>query len=553
MRKTYFIALALVCATQLADAQTPLPKFSINGGARAVYFADRLALNGDTTTLPRENSGHVLADLGVSVRPNSATEVLAMVRIRNDYGGFWGSGVSFDVRQLTVKGLIQNRFKYTVGDMDYALTPYTMFRTAPLLELLNGMPALQTIQQNMPGNDVFMNSNGSWRTQGASLDFGLQFRNGPSSLNNSLFAMRLRPGFGGAATEQWAYGGRSELKWNEFPLRLGGTVVAVRDMPGSSAQTDLYQSVVMSTDGDFGNGLLRLHWEAGTSMARFADTAQTEKSDFFYALKLHVGKSWQLGYREVGPDFFSPAAQSTAYNPAGIPRSFRTIGNDRSLRAASIYDYTREAGLYRTAWSTSLGNDQSDYLLLDPFGEATPNRRGFTLAWQPAPLLKGLTLGVKTDLFSEIRGSGTTALTRFSRAEINLSYVFRKSDIKVMYRDQRSWRKSTNTEVPDLNVQQPWWSVNIGHQFSEAFRFDASLLQVQSRGFAFDAVRNAQNEIIDYTGRNLDYSELLPVVAVSYKAFGKTTLQLGLMASTIADTGNSLNIRSGFLAYFIQF
>jgi hypothetical protein len=118
-----------------------------------------------------------------------------------------------------------------------------------------------------------MNSNGSWRTQGASLDFGLQFRNGPSSLNNSLFAMRLRPGFGGAATEQWAYGGRSELKWNEFPLRLGGTVVAVRDMPGSSAQTDLYQSVVMSTDGDFGNGLLRLHWEAGTSMARFADTA----------------------------------------------------------------------------------------------------------------------------------------------------------------------------------------------------------------------------------------------------------------------------------------
>lgn len=553
MKKSYFIALALFVSSQYVDAQAPLPKFSIHGGARAVYFADRLALNGDTTTLPRENSGHVLADLGVSVRPNTATEVLAMVRIRNDYGGFWGSGVSFDVRQLTVKGLIQNRFKYTVGDMDYALTPYTMFRTAPLLELLNGMPALQTLQQNMPGNDVFMNANGSWRTQGASLDFGLQFRNGPSSLNNSLFAMRLRPGFGGAATEQWAYGGRTELKWQDFPLRIGGTLVAVRDMPGSSAQTNLYQSTVMSTDGDFGNGLLRLHWEAGTSMARFADTAQTEKTDFFYALKLHIGKNWQVAYREVGPDFFSPAAQTTAYNPTSVPRSFRTVGNDRALRAASIYDFSREAGLYRTAWSTTLGNDQSDYLLLDPFGEATPNRRGLTAAWQKDEILQGLSVGVKADLFSEIRGSGTSELTRFSRAELNLTYVFRNSDLKLMYRDQRSWRQSTNAEVPDLSVNQPWWSVNVGHQFSDAFRLDASLLQVQSRGFVFDAVRNAQNEIIDFNGRTLDYSELLPVVAVSYKAFGKSTLQLGLMASNISESGNNMNIRSGFLAYFIQF
>lgn len=551
MKKTLFIVFTLFCANVVA--QNPLPKFSINGGARAVYFADKLSIPGDTTTSPRENSGHVMADLGVNVRPNAATEVQAMVRIRNDYGGFWGSGVSFDVRQLTVKGLIQNRFKYTVGDMDYALTPYTMFRTAPLLEVLNGMPALQLFQQQMPGYDVFMNQNGSWRTQGASLDFGFLFRNGPSRLSNSLFAMRLRPGFGGAATEQWAYGGRSELHWNTTPLRLAGTLVAVRDMPGSSAQTNLYQSSVLTTDGDFGNGLLRLHWEAGTSLTRFADTGSTEKSDFFYTLRLKVGKSWQLSYREVGPDFFSAAAQSTAYNPVGIPRSFRTIGNDRQLRTASIYDFSREAGLYRAGWNTSLGTDQSNYILLDPFGEATPNRRGVSLAWQPETGLKGLRMTVRGDFFSEIRGSGTSELTRFSRAELLLEYAFRKWDAKAMYRDQRTWRANTNAEVPDFSVQQPWWSINIGHQFSDAFRFDASLLQVQSTGFTFEAVRNAQNEIIDYSGSAIDYSELLPVAAVSYKAFGKSTLQLGIMASAINQGGTELNLRSGFLAYFIQF
>jgi hypothetical protein len=40
--------------------------------------------------------------------------------------------------------------------------------------------------------------------------------------------------------------------------------------------------------------------------------------------------------------------------------------------------------LYRAAWSTTLGDDQSNYLLLDPFGEATPNRRGVTIGWQHA-------------------------------------------------------------------------------------------------------------------------------------------------------------------------
>jgi hypothetical protein len=223
------------------------------------------------------------------------------------------------------------------------------------------------------------------------------------------------------------------------------------------------------------------------------------------------------------------------------------------LRDASIYDFTREAGLYRTSWNTTLGNDQSNYLLLDPFGEATPNRRGVSLGWEEKELLSGLSIGIKADLFSEIRGSGTNSLTRFSRAELNLIYVYRNTVLKAMYRDQRSWRNSDNAEVPDLNVNQPWWSVNVGHQFTDELRLDISVLQVQSRGFAFDAVRNAENEIIDFNGRALDYRETLPVAALSYKAFGKSTLQLGMMASDIAASGNRLHIRSGFLAYFIQF
>jgi hypothetical protein len=476
-----------------------------------------------------------------------------MVRIRNDYGGFWGSGVSFDIRQLTVKGLIQNRFKYTVGDMDYALTPYTMFRAAPVLELFNGVQAMQTIQQNMPGYDVFMNNNGTWRTQGAALDFGLLFKKGPQKMSNSLFAMRLRPGFGGAATEQWAFGGRTELIWGDFPLRVGGTLVSVNDLGGTSASTDLYRNTVLATDGSLGNGLLRLNWELGNSRSQFADTGNTVKNDYFYTVGLKIGKQWQVRYAEVGPDYFNPAAQTTAYNPAGIPRSFRAVGNERALRTASLYDFAREAGLYRAAWSTTLGDDQSNYLLLDPFGEATPNRRGVTIGWQPGALVKGLSLSTRLQWFSEIRGSGTTNLTQFTRAEVTAGYALRKFDAKLMYRYQNAFRPSDNAEVPALNVQMPWLSANLGYQLNKDLRFDAGLIQVQNRGTGFNAERNAQNEIVFYNEVKYDYVETLPVLSVSYKVFGKSTLQAGMLLSNVREAGIQMNIRSGFLAYFIQF
>ena len=552
MKKLLYLPLLL--ASQLLLAQSPPPKYAINGGARAVYFADRFNQTGDTTTLPRENSGHVLADLGVNVRPNAATEIQAMVRIRNDYGGFWGSGVSFDIRQLQVKGLIQNKFRYTLGDMDYALTPFTMHRTAPLLEATTHLPALALFQQQMAGYDVFMNPDGTWRTQGGSLDFNFLFRKGPERMKNSLFAMRLRPSFGGAATEQWSFGGRTEFLWKTFPLRIGGTAVSIRDLAGTSADTSLYASNVFTTDGGLGNGFLQLSWETGIGNATFRDAAATQKSDYFYTLGLQLGKSLRFNFREVGPDFFSPAAQTTAYNPIGTPQSFRLIGNDRAIRQASIYDFTREAGLYRSTWNSTLGNDQSTYLLLDPFGEATPNRRGVSASWQPKVSgLEALSVQLKVDRFSEIRGSGTSILTQFARAELTATYTLKNWVFSGMYRDQRAWRTSDNAEVPDLQLQQPWLSLNVGRQFSDNLRLDAGLLQLQSKGFVFDAERNAQNEIVNFVGRDMDYSELLPAFSLSYKAFGKSTLQLGFISSSISDAGSFFNIRSGFLAYFIQF
>ena len=85
------------------QAQQTTPKFTVNGAARSIYFADVLEqelAEPDTVTPPRQNSGHALADIGVNIRPSEDLEIQGMVRIRNDFGGFWGAGVTFDIRQL---------------------------------------------------------------------------------------------------------------------------------------------------------------------------------------------------------------------------------------------------------------------------------------------------------------------------------------------------------------------------------------------------------------------------------------------------------------------
>ena len=54
--------------------------------------------------------------------------VLAL-RVRNELGGFFGTGTSVDVRQLTLRGTIYDKIRYQVGDMFLRQTRFTLFNS----------------------------------------------------------------------------------------------------------------------------------------------------------------------------------------------------------------------------------------------------------------------------------------------------------------------------------------------------------------------------------------------------------------------------------------
>jgi hypothetical protein len=158
-----------------------------------------------------------------------------------------------------------------------------------------------------------MNPDGTWRTQGASVEWGFRYKKGPESHRTNLFAMRLRPALGGAQTEQWASGGRTALTWKTF--FVGANAVLVQDVPGTSPATLFYRNAVATVDAGWSvNRMgLKLHGEGGISRTDWAVANAPAKGDYFYRMTLSGARlRWSIGYRDIGPDFFSPSAQTTA-------------------------------------------------------------------------------------------------------------------------------------------------------------------------------------------------------------------------------------------------
>ena len=110
-----------------------------------------------------------MLDLGIKINPNSKTEILGMFRINNEFGGFWGGGVSFDVRQLYVRGVAADIIRYHVGNIDYKLTPYTFFNHNS--DILTSSIGTMSIKEDVVNYESFYNNNNTWRQQGAAINF----------------------------------------------------------------------------------------------------------------------------------------------------------------------------------------------------------------------------------------------------------------------------------------------------------------------------------------------------------------------------------------------
>ena len=89
-------------------------KVWFDGFSRSFFARDAIndKILPDSVSARNASDGYNLLDLNTHVNPSKNLEIFSQIRIKNQFGSFFGSGTSIDVRQLRAKGVINNKIRF---------------------------------------------------------------------------------------------------------------------------------------------------------------------------------------------------------------------------------------------------------------------------------------------------------------------------------------------------------------------------------------------------------------------------------------------------------
>lgn len=546
-----FTTISLVLIGFVINAQELEVKETwISGYARSVLYNDDYTndTEADTTTAAKLMSGHTLLDLAVNVKPNEKIFIQGMVRIRNDHGGFWGSGTTFDVRNLYLRGLIGKGFRYSVGDINYKLTPYTLFNTEE--ELSRHEVDAFRLMRDLTRYDLFFNDDNSWRQQGATGDFGLRFKKVIEEMDFTGFASRLNWTANNGLLERLQSGANVQIKQSKY-LDVHMTYVDAFDIPGTSNSDIEYSNPVLTG----GVGLhykindwnLDLYSELGNSkeqIRRGEDISTRE--DYFADVDLTIRQKDKnlkvdLGYQEVGPDFRSIGAQTKRIDFNSVGLAFQRYGNEQVVRPLGMLDFIRDASVFNTELNVGLMAFNPAYGNAQPYGTATPNRRNLSLAveWQDKEDMVNVL--AQAIMGSEVIGEGTSTLRSFNTIDVlatthvdKIIGLDRDIEISIGY-----WAESTNRDgsesYEDIALDVSTFTAGLSFEFVEDFDLIVGYRKLISQGNEFSTRVNDVGGIITFTPFDIDLEQDLLALGARYNFSDNSVLNFQWTGFTYLD------------------
>jgi hypothetical protein len=536
---TKTIALLLAAGLfQTMQAQDD-KKISFTGAARGLYYGDKLTQDDqtpDTVTAPKLNSGHVMVDLGVNIRPNKNTEILGMVRVRNDYGGFWGSGVTFDVRQLYIKGLIGGIFKYQLGDFNYRLSRYTFWNYDQ--EVISQQPAIFRQQTDVINYEHFYDNDNSRRQQGASLGFALVFKKFVKELQVNAVTTRVRASDFAQTDDRLFSGFNMQLLQSKY-LNLGFNYANLYDVSGTSKNNVGLRNPVMTGTVQavygFKNYEAKLDGEFGKSRTFYQNstTAPDWNGKFLdFNLKLSQTK-WGIHLSgnaiQIGSAFRSPGAQTKRIDFSQQALAYTRITNNQELRPFTMLDLMRESSFYVMQLRPYLMEFAPKYDNITPFGDATPNRQGMIVRLRYQKKSSPITAEFANYALQEMRGEGTLNPRKFTRnqlqAEVKVNEYFKnwkkRFNISVSYRSDQTTREGEDL-VRGVDLKTNVLSTGFELEVLPSFDLMFGLQQIAYQGFDYTAVRNNFSEIFNFNEYEVDGEETMLAYGARYRFSEKT-------------------------------
>ena len=533
------LALTLIGLLVLswADAQVLDPKkIRFSSYARGLMSAEGLREDSDIlgkAMMP----GYALTDLGLHILPHSQVEIHAQLRVRSEYGGFWGSGLTLDLRQMWIRGLVNQKIRYQVGDVDYRMSPFTYWNHEEWI--LSNPSLLNSPTLGMIEYDLFQNSNRTRRQQGVVLEMGGVIDPLDLSLHASLFTTRVAASDFGSTPDRLLSGGR--LRWTTG-VGLHGKVnfVQLYDVARTANQPYLIHHPVLSTEWglapspskgrfwslDAEGGLTRLGWNKADPGNPTVQDRPTLTDGFGWLRwesplgRRMAGRSPWKGSLQAwytGSDYRSATAQTKRINASRSPMAFKRLESMNVLRPMALNDLYRDASLYQTQVVAGLMEYDPGYGNALPYGLATPNRQGLglnfgrntdsTSFWNPS---------LDVQFMSDVRGQGVNNRRMFWLADWrnewrlhSLLNLRRSWLVTALVRMEQTIRPDASGDaiLSDVALNNLQASFQTRWELGSSWSAFAEWQLYRSQGHDYYAVRNAYSEVVDFARADLDRTE----------------------------------------------
>ena len=409
-------------------------KVWFDGFSRSLFTRDAVTENvfQDTVSARNTSNGYNLLDLNTHVNPSENIEIFSQIRIKNQFGGFFGSGTSIDVRQLRAKGVINNKIRFSVGDLFLKQTRFTLYNYN---EDLSGYES----NKFKPYRDIIEYENfyreNRWRSQGLQTDFSFQFDRYIRTLEFDAFITRPR---GSSAITSNTYsndlllsGGTLVSQLNKnlqfqshyinfFEIPTSGTTnISIRNPVYHFGISNSKKNNKSSMKQNIQAGFSEKYWLHSERENNASDSISNFTQGMFLKVNNEFSKkdsSWQitLGYRYVDPNFRSAGAQTRrlSFDEENFPTIYPYYTNSQVDRPISIFDLLADENIYNQELQGNLMLFNPVYSNVLPYGDATPNRHGFYL--QSEVNYKVIKGKLNTGFFQEIIGQGTPTKRDFT-------------------------------------------------------------------------------------------------------------------------------------------
>ncbi len=598
--KYFLLTSILILTSNITNAQDGSAKASVkeedkaklqfNGLGRTIISQtgiDGDILDADSSTIENITDGEFLLDLQVNATPNKNSEVSTIIRLRNEFGGFFGAGMAVEVRELWARGIIADVLKYRIGDMDVVMSPYTLFN--PDEEGFVNEPAVFAPQREVIHYEQFYTDENTRRLQGASLDFGLDFAQGLKDMNAKGFIARIRGTDFFTVPNRLVTGGELDFSTTTLSDSLGlkadfgvNFVHTFDDLQSGNATSGIRNTV---TTFDFDVTILdkkdmAVHFVGETGMSNLVTAERiinangdeenmtlTEEDDTFLDIGAQLKLKKQnltlsVSFIDIGPDFFSVGAQSRRVDYNAEKTFYNRIGEDRNVRRPGLFDLTRDRGLYSFASSDRLMAYDPRYSNTMPYGNATANRQGLKFGIEYGEMDDKINAKIDGAFLKELRGQGTFELKSFNllRASANFNIhkiTSLKNKLKATVGLQIESTSRGGVEIEKVDLSSNLIELGLEAELFSKFEVLLGAKIFTSEGTDYVPVIGQFNDVQDFPAPYIaDDQEILLGAGVKYE-FKKDiymTLQYNSYSSQLgADNPNDYNLNQIFVLYTMKF